>query len=103
MAVYRIRKDSLFLTELPMYGEKRLGVIKENRFLMKKPTQNGMAIEMRIAAGGERIARKGGGPPGTETGSRRQEDRRAMMPGVWPPTADYERTAVKPPLSNKKY
>src|SRR5215813_6172613 len=37
MAVYRIAKDSLFLTELPMYGEKRLGVIKENKFLMKKP------------------------------------------------------------------
>ncbi|GIW61032.1 MAG: hypothetical protein KatS3mg087_2098 [Patescibacteria group bacterium] len=42
MAVYRIRKDSLFLTELPMYGEKRLGVMNENRFLMKKPTQNGI-------------------------------------------------------------
>ncbi|GIV44932.1 MAG: hypothetical protein KatS3mg035_2055 [Bacteroidia bacterium] len=51
MAVYKIRKDSLFLTELPMYGEKRFGVIKENRFLMKKPTQNGMAIPMIITAG----------------------------------------------------
>jgi RHS repeat-associated protein len=37
MAVYRIAKDSLFFTELSMYGEKRLGLIKENKFLMKKP------------------------------------------------------------------
>ncbi|GIV45137.1 MAG: hypothetical protein KatS3mg035_2260 [Bacteroidia bacterium] len=51
MAVYRIRKDSLFLTELPMYGEKRLGVIKENRFLMKKPTQNGIATSVMVTAG----------------------------------------------------
>ncbi|GIV45119.1 MAG: hypothetical protein KatS3mg035_2242 [Bacteroidia bacterium] len=50
MAVYRIRKDSLFLTELPMYGEKRLGVIKENRFLMKKPTQNGIATPVIVTA-----------------------------------------------------
>ncbi|GIV45023.1 MAG: hypothetical protein KatS3mg035_2146 [Bacteroidia bacterium] len=50
MAVYRIAKDSLFLTELPMYGEKRLGVIKENRFLMKKPTQNGMATPVIVTA-----------------------------------------------------
>ncbi len=44
MAVYRIRKDSLFLTEFPMYGEKRLGVIKENKFLMKKPTGNNVSF-----------------------------------------------------------
>ncbi|GIV45020.1 MAG: hypothetical protein KatS3mg035_2143 [Bacteroidia bacterium] len=44
MAVYRIRKDSLFLTELPMYGEKRLGVIKENKFLMKKPAGNNVSF-----------------------------------------------------------
>ncbi|GIV44926.1 MAG: hypothetical protein KatS3mg035_2049 [Bacteroidia bacterium] len=44
MAVYRIRKDSLFLTELPMYGEKRLGVIKENKFLMKKPEGNNVSF-----------------------------------------------------------
>ncbi|GIV45066.1 MAG: hypothetical protein KatS3mg035_2189 [Bacteroidia bacterium] len=50
MAVYRIRKDSLFLTELPMYGEKRLGVMKENRFLMKKPTQNGNATPVIVTA-----------------------------------------------------
>ncbi|GIV41859.1 MAG: hypothetical protein KatS3mg034_1169 [Vicingaceae bacterium] len=50
MAVYRIRKDSLFLTVLPMYGEKRLGVIKENRFLMKKPTQNGIATPVIVTA-----------------------------------------------------
>ncbi len=51
MAVYRIAKDSLFLTEIPMYGEKRLGVMKENRFLMKKPTQNGIATPVIITAG----------------------------------------------------
>ncbi len=51
MAVYRIAKDSLFLTELPMYGEKRLGVMKENRFLMKKPTQNSIAIPVIVTAG----------------------------------------------------
>ncbi|GIV45112.1 MAG: hypothetical protein KatS3mg035_2235 [Bacteroidia bacterium] len=50
MAKSRIRKDSLFLTDLPMYGEKRLGVIKENRFLMKKPTQNGIATPMTVTA-----------------------------------------------------
>jgi hypothetical protein len=33
-----------------MYGEKRLGVIKENRFLMKKPTQNGIATPVIITA-----------------------------------------------------
>src|SRR5215813_6527443 len=51
MAVYRIAKDSLFLTELPMYGEKRLGVMKENRFLMKKPTQNSIVTPVIITAG----------------------------------------------------
>ncbi|GIV44915.1 MAG: hypothetical protein KatS3mg035_2038 [Bacteroidia bacterium] len=50
MAVYRIRKDSLFLTEHPMYGEKRLGVIKENKFLMKKPMQNGIATPVIVTA-----------------------------------------------------
>ncbi len=44
MAVYRIAKDSLFLTELPMYEEKRLGVIKENKFLMKKPAGNNVSF-----------------------------------------------------------
>ncbi len=33
-----------------MYGEKRLGVIKENRFLMKKPTQNGIATPVMVTA-----------------------------------------------------
>ncbi len=33
-----------------MYGEKRLGVIKENRFLMKKPTQNGIATPVIVTA-----------------------------------------------------
>jgi hypothetical protein len=33
-----------------MYGEKRLGVIKENRFLMKKPTQNGIATPVTVTA-----------------------------------------------------
>ncbi len=51
MAVYRIAKDSLFLTEHPMYGEKRLGVIKENKFLMKKPTQNSIVTPVIITAG----------------------------------------------------
>ncbi len=40
MAMYRIREDSLYLYEIPFYGEKRLGVIKENKFLMKKPAGN---------------------------------------------------------------
>ncbi|GIV44934.1 MAG: hypothetical protein KatS3mg035_2057 [Bacteroidia bacterium] len=50
MAAYKIAKDSLFLTELPMYGEKRLGEIKENRFLMKKPTQNGIVTPVIVTA-----------------------------------------------------
>ncbi|GIV44930.1 MAG: hypothetical protein KatS3mg035_2053 [Bacteroidia bacterium] len=33
-----------------MYGEKRLGVIKENKFLMKKPTQNGIATPVIVTA-----------------------------------------------------
>ncbi|GIV45115.1 MAG: hypothetical protein KatS3mg035_2238 [Bacteroidia bacterium] len=33
-----------------MYGEKRLGEIKENRFLMKKPTQNGIATPLIVTA-----------------------------------------------------
>ncbi|GIV44920.1 MAG: hypothetical protein KatS3mg035_2043 [Bacteroidia bacterium] len=40
MAVYRIRKDSLYLYEIPLYGSSRLGVIKENKLLMTKLTQN---------------------------------------------------------------
>ncbi len=34
-----------------MYGEKRLGVIKEKRFLMKKPTQNSIAIPVIVTEG----------------------------------------------------
>ncbi len=34
-----------------MYGEKRLGVIKENKFLMKKPTQNGIVTPVIVTAG----------------------------------------------------
>ncbi len=41
------------------------------------------AGENVVAAGGERIARKRGGPAGKEAGSRRQEDRRQPMPAVW--------------------
>ncbi len=43
MAVYRIREDSLYLHEIPMYGSNRLGVIKEKMYLAKKhTTQNTM-------------------------------------------------------------
>ncbi|GIV44923.1 MAG: hypothetical protein KatS3mg035_2046 [Bacteroidia bacterium] len=34
-----------------MYGAKRLGVIKENCLLMKKPTQNGNATPVIVTAG----------------------------------------------------
>ncbi|GIV28846.1 MAG: hypothetical protein KatS3mg027_2660 [Bacteroidia bacterium] len=40
MAVYRIRKDSLYLYEIPLYGISRLGVIKENKLLKVKTAQN---------------------------------------------------------------
>ncbi|GIV45093.1 MAG: hypothetical protein KatS3mg035_2216 [Bacteroidia bacterium] len=44
MAVYRIRKDSLYLYEIPLYGSSRLGVIKENKLLMTQPTQNNTGV-----------------------------------------------------------
>ncbi|GIV28840.1 MAG: hypothetical protein KatS3mg027_2654 [Bacteroidia bacterium] len=44
MAVYRIRKNSLYLYEIPMYGSNRLGVIKEKMYLVKKHTQNSTSI-----------------------------------------------------------
>ncbi|GIV28924.1 MAG: hypothetical protein KatS3mg027_2738 [Bacteroidia bacterium] len=47
----KTQKDSLFLTELLMYGEKRLGVINENRFLMKKPTQNSIVTPVIVTEG----------------------------------------------------
>ncbi|MEW6774620.1 MAG: hypothetical protein AB1304_11590, partial [Bacteroidota bacterium] len=36
MSIYKDRNDSLFLDELHLYGSSRLGVIKENSFLVKK-------------------------------------------------------------------
>ncbi len=44
MAVYRIRKDSLYLYELPLFGSSRLGVIKENKLLKVKTAQNNIGV-----------------------------------------------------------
>ncbi|GIV45104.1 MAG: hypothetical protein KatS3mg035_2227 [Bacteroidia bacterium] len=44
MAVYRIRKDSLYLYEIPLYGSSRLGVVKENKLLKVKTAQNNIAV-----------------------------------------------------------
>ncbi|GIV44936.1 MAG: hypothetical protein KatS3mg035_2110 [Bacteroidia bacterium] len=44
MVVYRIRKDSLYLYEIPLYGSSRLGVIKENKLLKVKTTQNSIGV-----------------------------------------------------------
>ncbi len=44
MAVYRIREDSLYLTEIPIYGSSRLGVIKENKLLKVKTAQNNNGV-----------------------------------------------------------
>ncbi|GIW60934.1 MAG: hypothetical protein KatS3mg087_2000 [Patescibacteria group bacterium] len=44
MAVYRIRKDSLYLYEIPFYGSSRLGVVKENKFLKVKTAQNNTGV-----------------------------------------------------------
>ncbi len=44
MAVYRFRKDSLYLYKIPFYGSSRLGVIKENKLIKIKTAQNSIGV-----------------------------------------------------------